>query len=244
MKTALALLALATTLPAVQHLRWATRHVREIAPGCGDRKNGCAWAEIAYVEVVSGRESLRAQINSAIRGCSGESEKKSPLHEVHSFISGYQRERKESPEHLQRWFMSEASEVLLSTPTVFSVRCWSQEYVGGAHPNTNMRYINLDPATGEELELADVLRGDFLPRLNEIAEIYFRRVRELSPTESLSEAGFQMEPFGVTDNFALGPKGLIFTWNAYEIAAHAMGATTIEIPYSKIRALLKPSFAP
>jgi hypothetical protein len=53
-------------LAVAQPLQYETRHVERTLPGCGNQKNGCAHAELNYVEVVSGPPVARQRINAAI----------------------------------------------------------------------------------------------------------------------------------------------------------------------------------
>jgi len=79
--------------------------------------------------------------------------------------------------------------------------------------------------------------------LNKIAEKYFRKERELKPDEDLEQAGFWFKEniFSVNENFAIAETGLDFFFNDYEVTSHAAGPTLIEIPYSELKSIIKPS---
>ena len=99
----------------------------------------------------------------------------------------------------------------------------------------------VDSQTGKPVRLIDILKPGALQSLTALAELRLRKDYKLSPTEKLSEAGFNFpdDSFKLNDNFGIGDKELIFHFNTYEIAAGAMGPTEIAIPYMDMRHLLK-----
>ncbi len=78
-----------------------------------------------------------------------------------------------------------------------------------------------------------------MPWLTPIAEVYFRKARQLSPTADLKEAGFWFPDgrFKLNENFGLTDTALLFNFNMYEIAARSMGETRIAIPLTGIPGL-------
>jgi hypothetical protein len=75
-----------------------------------------------------------------------------------------------------------------------------------------------------------------------IVEQYVRKAHEIPANQSLTDAGFL---FGEEQNlplpidFAIKEKSLLIMYNAYEIAAYAMGATALEIPLIELEKVLK-----
>lgn len=49
-----------------------------------------------------------------------------------------------------------------------------------------------------------------------------------------------IDAFALTENFWIGPKGLTFYYNPYEIAPWALGTTELLLTYREIRDLIKP----
>jgi len=121
---------------------------------------------------------------------------------------------------------------MLSTERLFSVGSSMISYTGGAHPNPMTTYHTFDPATGEELVLEDLLKDDdSLTKLTEIAARHFAM-----------DAGTDQE-FWLTNNYGFGKRGLIFSWNPYDLGPRSATAT-IEIPYAEIKQLFKPGILP
>lgn len=101
-------------------------------------------------------------------------------------------------------------------------------YFGGAHPNTNRVYFNLNRMTGKKLP------NDWLHALGieEEAEAIFRSLNNLKPDNSLDEAGFLFpnNEFRLPANYAFKGDSIILFYNRYEIAPYASGATEIIVP--------------
>jgi hypothetical protein len=208
--------------------------------------SGCT-VKFDWIEVTSGPVALRGRINAAIQEAFFSSSGDLPAPRTtykkaaDDFISECRKE-KDSPN--PNWSLAENVTVQRDRPPVFSFEYRSDVYDGGAHPNSNTWYLNLDAETGRRVELASILSDGFPPRLTEIAERHFRAVRNLSPTANLKEEGFWWQDgrFDLNENYAIGETSLIFFYNTYEIASHADGPTRVEIPYAEIQDLLKPNF--
>lgn len=97
--------------------------------------------------------------------------------------------------------------------------------------------------TGAKIRLSDIFVAGYEPRLTQIAEAKFRASHGIQPGTSLRDAGyifFHHDRFALNDNFWIGPKGLTFFYNPYEIAPWAMGTTELLLTYREIGDLLKP----
>ena len=233
------LIATLAIAPAVaQPVRTAPRHVSRVVPGCGDPKAGCSSATLDYVEVISGPAQARERINAAILAYLVEDKKLTPLQYADDFNKQYQ-----PVSDAQQWDLIENVAVLRAAPPVFSVECYREEYVGGAHPLHETKYLNFDAATGDPVKLASILKDGSMPALTAIAEKYFRKEKELGPTDDLSGFTFPHGHFELNDNYGIGDKSLLFCFNEYEIDSYMSGPTRLEIPYSEIRGLLRPDFA-
>jgi Protein of unknown function (DUF3298)/Deacetylase PdaC len=117
-------------------------------------------------------------------------------------------------------------------------------FSGGLHPQYASVNQSFNTATGAKIRLADVLVPGYGPRLTRIAENAFRAVKGIKPGMTLHDAGyvfFKNDTFALNDNFWIGPKGITFFYNPYEIASYAMGTTELLLPYAEIRDLINPS---
>jgi hypothetical protein len=113
----------------------------------------------------------------------------------------------------------------------------------GLHPQYAITFASFNATTGAKIRLADVLLADYEPRLTEIAEREFRASNGINPGVSLHDAGytfFKDDRFALNDNFWIGPRGITFYYNPYEIAPWSMGATELLLTYREIGELIKP----
>jgi len=115
-------------------------------------------------------------------------------------------------------------------------------FSGGLHPQYASVFTSSNAATGAKIRLADVLVAGYEPRLTRIAEHKFRAVKGIKPGMTLHDAGFiffKNDTFALNDNFWIGPEGITFYYNPYEIAPYAMGTTELPLTYGEIRDLIK-----
>jgi hypothetical protein len=234
---------------AAEPWRLEERHVDRKIPGCGNEKDGCAHAEFTYVEATGGPAAARERINAAIvAAClptaGGANGKLTPEEAAQHFIDDYASARKEMPLDERTWMLTKRARVLRNAAPIFGVECSEYSFTGGAHGLSGTSYLNLDPATGEPIKLASVLKDGAMARLTEIAEVHFRQGRKLSATGKLADAGFQFSGgrFALNDNYGFGETALLFYYQHYEISYYAMGSTLVEIPYAEIRDLIRPEF--
>ncbi|HKX17711.1 MAG TPA: DUF3298 domain-containing protein [bacterium] len=125
---------------------------------------------------------------------------------------------------------------------IFSLQFDLSWFLGGAHPNYTRTFANFDVRTGRQIRLADVLVARYQSRLTQRAEAHFRKNKGLTPTDSLTQAGytFPNNTFTLNDNFSIGPKGVTFFYNPYEVASYADGPTELLLAYPEIKDLLRP----
>jgi hypothetical protein len=252
------IVALMTSLGmAAEPLRVENRHVDRKLPGCGDEKDGCYHVEFTYVDVVGGPASPRERINAEIMavvlfGPEVDNKKASDMcksklldckstpelaaqAEIDSAASAYR-----DASSLSRWV-----KVLRTAAPVLSLECRETETGGGGTRILSYtRYLNFDPVTGEPIKLASILKDGAMARLTAIAEAHFRQERKLDATANLEAEGFTFpgDRFALNDNYGFGEKALLFYFNQGEIAYNYMGPTSVEIPYSEIRDLIRPEF--
>lgn len=113
-------------------------------------------------------------------------------------------------------------------------------YMGGAHGMTTYSPVNYDLKNNRELQLADIFEPNsgYLKTISEysIADLK-KRTGDMSDDEWVSKgAGAEMENFS---NWNLTKKGLMITFEPYQVAAYAAGPQTVIIPYDRLKDSLK-----
>lgn len=158
-----------------------------------------------------------------------------------NFFREYGTMREDIPDYVVGWELNREVQVIYNSSKITSLCASSYAFTGGAHGNSSVQMASFRRATGERVQLSDILSADALDRLNTIAEKNFRRDREIPDNLSLEEAGywFKDNQFMLNDNFAVGKSGLIFHFNQYEIAPYAFGPIDVTIGYDQIDPITK-----
>lgn len=188
-------------------------------------------------------DTLNTLIQRKVTDFYGKEEKLITYPEIaKSFINGYDAffaENKDTPQH---WFLLIDINVLKQTENYIALRYQHSDYVGGAHGNSNISYINYNPKTNTQITLDSLIDKSNRAKLLSIAEGIFRKNEKLSPTETLSGKYFFLDDkFSLSENYYVSDKGLVFLYNPYEIKAYAFGTTELVIPFAAIKEIAKPN---
>ncbi|MEM9290717.1 MAG: DUF3298 domain-containing protein [Acidobacteriota bacterium] len=139
------------------------------------------------------------------------------------------------------WADERIIEVIYQQPKLVSLGASYYQYGGGAHPNSALTLVSVNPLDGRRWTLPDLLQDGGEEQLRQRAEAQFRDFRRLEPDVDLAMKGFYFEDgFALNDNFAVQEEGLRFYYSPYEIAPYALGPTDILLPWAEIRDLLRP----
>jgi hypothetical protein len=221
------------------------RSFQKSLPGCGDREKReepCVSFRVEYPEVTAApNDDVRIQINAGILAALHLKHGESFESEAGDLILAFEDFRRESGDSEITYYVRRTVEVLRHTAWVLSLEINDDTFTGGAHPAFERSFLNLRPQSGATIRLEELLDDDALPRLTALAERHFRRIRELPPERKLSEAGFHFDgdQFTLNRNWGVTGRGLVFYFNANEIAASLEGPTEILLPWSEVRPLLR-----
>ena len=231
--------------PGASPLSIENQQFERTLPGCGDkekREEPCVTFRVAYPRVAAPANDARTKINSAILVALQPKDAPSGFQaESDKVVEDFQKFHKEFPDAPITYFIRRTAEVQYSSASMLSIVIDDEEFLGGAHPNSTRSYLNLNPATGEEITLRDILIDGALPKLTLAAENEFRNERAIPVNQKYSEAGFQFadDRFTLSPDWGVVPKGLVFHYNAYDIAPYSMGPTTFVVPWGKAADLVK-----
>ncbi len=171
------------------------------------------------------------------------------LAEKKSFLSEYLKDNKAVPDSDLVNFSSGYSQdvttrllIVYHSPTILTIADFNYAYTGGAHGNHNTNYISINPATGKQYTLAQVLNPAGRKQLNALLAKRFRKDWGLSANAPLTEGGLFDDKLEANKNFFLTGTGIGFGYAPYEIGPFAMGEIIIFIPYSEFGKNLNPSF--
>lgn len=112
------------------------------------------------------------------------------------------------------------------------------QFTGGAHGNYFAIGYNINLKDGSVLSLKDIIKDDSFDLLAYECE---QAILEKYEAESLDEAGLFEDVITMPDDqdFYIIPGTLVLQFDPYEIGPWSMGEITAEIPFEKIKDLLK-----
>lgn len=124
------------------------------------------------------------------------------------------------------------------------------EFTGGVHPNYNFLTVNYDLKNNRELKLADLFKPG-AKYLNVISQYATKNLRERKDPESGENRGLAQDIFAEgalpkAENYArwnITRKGLLFTFDPYQVASYADGAQYVMIPYAALKSIVRPDGA-
>ena len=160
---------------------------------------------------------------------------------MNDFIESYKKIKVEFPGASRQWEIERTAKIKYINQDFISAEYSEYSYLGGAHPNSYLKFENVNLHSADKIELRDILIPGFENELNLITEGIFRQKKKLGKDDNLEEKGywFTDNKFKLNDNFGIDDKGLYFYFNSYEIAPYVVGPTELFIPYSKISNLIR-----
>jgi hypothetical protein len=130
---------------------------------------------------------------------------------------------------------------------LISVSFLESNFTGGAHPNYNYFTITYDLKNGKELKLAEL----FKPGVKYLEAVSAYAVKDLQSRkmpDSDENMGLAQDLFaeGATakaenyQNWNITKKGLMFTFDPYQVGPYAAGSHTVIVPYARLREIANP----
>ena len=229
---------------------YTTKKIEHWDPTCPPHPDAFTCPHIAFTYPVieeAPDPATATAINQAIADflltSIGEPRKSASIDEaITAFWKGYQEYRRIGGTDRAYW-EDRTVTILYQSDRIISLNFVLSFATGGLHPQYTSTFTCFNALTGARISLDDVLVPGYEPQLTQIAERKFRTVKGIEPGRSLDDAGyvfFKNHTFAFTHNFWIGPAGLTFFYNLYEIAPYSMGTTELLLTYSEIRDLIAP----
>lgn len=136
---------------------------------------------------------------------------------------------------------STTQSIIFNEKGLLSVGYGTYSYTGGAHGNHATILATYDLGQKKALTLNDVFLPKFEKTINNALNNAARRQFGLKANEPLSNKLFG-NSIESTPNFCITPKGILFLYNPYEIAAYAYGEIELFIPFSEVKSVVNPHF--
>ena len=138
-----------------------------------------------------------------------------------------------------------------ATPDLVSVEFAMDYYEhGAAHPSHAFHVINYDAKAGRELKLAELFRpgSDYLKRVSEVAIKQVQRWNKDSADYSGGDGQQYLDDEGIRagaepkaenyQNWTITPRGLVVTFDYYQLGSYAAGAQKVVLPYADLKDVL------
>lgn len=114
-------------------------------------------------------------------------------------------------------------------------------YTGGAHPNANFTTFNFLLPDGASVEIGDLFTKAGIERISKVSIDSLKQ--DIIETHG-GDADWIIRgagPVGANfENFILTPNELAIYFDAYQVAAYALGPQEVHIPLSRIRQYMRP----
>ncbi len=220
--------------------------IREQANNGTDKKCiDCSYAEISY-PVFDKMPILNDSITHRILNYNGVEAAFKNAKDVHAiatnFIKFYEKEKKNDPKVEEPFTLDMRVKVLTQAAGLIVLEIREESNTGGVHGSEWSDFVNWSTNAAKPLYLKDILINGYEAKLTKIGEKIFRKNEQLSDTASLELSYFfKNDIFVLNNNFFITPKGIAFYYNNYEIKSYAAGPTTLLIPYTAIKQLLRPN---
>ena len=135
-----------------------------------------------------------------------------------------------------------SNHILYNRNNLLSFMILKESYNGGAHSAHSYTNRVIDLSTGLRITEKELFREDYQDDLAKIIVECIALANNVGDALELENIGFfNIKEIYPNKNFYVDEMGITYIFNEYEIAAYALGAVTVRIPYEKIRHLLLPS---
>lgn len=149
-----------------------------------------------------------------------------------AYFRSFDEFKSDFPDSYGGWEIEVEAKVSYQSDRTLSIYFSQFSYLGGAHPNSAVSFLNMDPKSGEALSLDQLVLDE--NSLLKLSEQKFREYHEVEEGLSLSEDGrFFLPETGFFLANAIGFKDGKFwvIYIPYEIGPYVMGST--ELDFSK-----------
>jgi hypothetical protein len=169
-------------------------------------------------------EKINAQIASTITGKRNDINIKSFVNKVKSI-----KEVEEASQEDYSCTLFDSTNRMLSIGVGSSYMAYM-----AAHPGGNLTILNFDLETGSTIGLQNVLIEDYLKPLKGIVYNKFIKKNGKQGWDFTNVNNFKL-----AKNVAIKRKGLLFSYNSYEIGSYASGAPEILVSWEELKELRK-----
>lgn len=187
-------------------------------------------------------DSINDHIRETVKNLMEYGEKESPDLEAGAevFLEEYLSFKSEFPESAGEWEIQVEGEVVYSSDQTLSIQFFQYTYLGGAHPNSMVYFLNLNPDEGKVLERNQLILKE--TELLKLTEEKFRAFHEVEEGTSLEEDGRFFLPetgFFLANAMGFQEDKFKVIYIPYEIGSYAMGYTELEFSKEELGEIVR-----
>ena len=191
------------------------------------------YPELNGMKDIKIQENINARIYSFIKN------------DIDTFIKDVAEHEKEFKSEDMGSGLEYSDSVLFINENIFSIILQNFSfYAGAAHPNTNYYSMTFDLNTGNLVPFDNLFikKSNYLKKISSICIKDLKKQAKNFGAEFDEEmlnngAGPKSENFS---NYNITKKGLLITFNRYQVAAYVFGELEVFIPYNKIKDYINP----
>jgi hypothetical protein len=224
-------------------LHYVYQTFKERADDCGNKADSnCTVVKFIYPVFIKQTTLNDSVINKLITIFpSGKKNDTSFEQLAKSFLTNY-KSLKAGSSSQSIYALNGNAKILRQDSDLVTLQVYAYSFEGGAHPSSFTYFINWDTKTDKRIALNSLFKDNDQDTLKTIAEAIFRKSEKLSPKASLAnDYFFKNNQFALNNNYLITPLGIRFLYNEYEIKPYVAGTTSLFIPYTQIKSLLRPN---
>ncbi|MBN1633391.1 MAG: DUF3298 domain-containing protein [Ignavibacteria bacterium] len=230
---------------STSELKFEEKTLLKTYRNCDPQNENCTYIQIKYSLISQGQhqEIINSTITDNIISV-GDPGKKSAekltIEEVaDKFINEYENFLNNNKDYDLGWMTEIQGKPEFSNTKIICYSISNVYFLGGAHPNSNLTYLNFERKNGKLIYIPDIFSPGFEDKLNAAINSEFRKSKNLTPEDNLiDKAGLFHNEISYNNNFAVLREGIRFYYNPYEIAPYAAGTFEVTVPYELIEDII------
>lgn len=153
------------------------------------------------------------------------------------FIDDFKKMQAENPDFPMGYTMEIKGTNPMLTTKVATMHLDGYSFMGGAHPNPFTTIVSYDLLnSGKALTVNSIIADTNAVR--PLLEAGYKEAKGMKPEADIKELLYpELPQLPMPANVAVLPQGVIFYYNAYEVAAYAIGPTEIILTWEQLGAL-------
>jgi hypothetical protein len=185
-----------------------------------------------YPQIIGAKNASAAQFNRAVRELM--------TAEVNDFKKDFAPPDPDIPKEMQESTFDSSYSIEHNGPDLISVSFGISVYgAGAAHPNHYSLVLNYDLNAGRTLKLSDLFRpgSNYMHAVSDFAIKELKKKLAPDPDEEWIERGAAPDSQNYK-SWNITRRGLVVTFDPYQVASYAEGEHVIIIPYAALRSVI------